>query len=279
VRRAIGRAQCNDAYWHGVFGGLYLPHLRAAIWRELAAAERALRQDEGTGVEALDLDADGEHELWIHSPRQSAIIAPARGGAIEVLLDLERGINLCDVVARHPEAYHSLPDPAATPTGEGGAVPAPPVDHERRGLLMDRFIAGTAQREDFVQGTVPMLRSLTGTRLMESWDVRPDRVEVRLGMPGFHKVIRMEPGGTVHCDWEWDAGFAGDGGGWFSTELSCSAPVSLSAGGAERWEYPVETVARSERGLDRTTQGQAVVLAWPISARRASVTVALDRSR
>src|SRR5207247_1313477 len=27
ARRAIGRAQCNDAYWHGVFGGLYLPHL------------------------------------------------------------------------------------------------------------------------------------------------------------------------------------------------------------------------------------------------------------
>src|SRR2546422_9178916 len=30
ARRAIGRAQCNDAYWHGVFGGLYLPHLRTA---------------------------------------------------------------------------------------------------------------------------------------------------------------------------------------------------------------------------------------------------------
>src|SRR5437667_154173 len=37
-RRAIGRAQCNDAYWHGVFGGLYLPHLRAAIWQNLALA-------------------------------------------------------------------------------------------------------------------------------------------------------------------------------------------------------------------------------------------------
>src|SRR5579872_7398128 len=22
------RGQCNDAYWHGVFGGLYMPHLR-----------------------------------------------------------------------------------------------------------------------------------------------------------------------------------------------------------------------------------------------------------
>src|SRR5207247_1685413 len=44
ARRAIGRAQCNDAYWHGVFGGLYLPHLRAAIWRHLALAEGELRR-------------------------------------------------------------------------------------------------------------------------------------------------------------------------------------------------------------------------------------------
>ncbi len=29
------RAQCNDAYWHGVFGGIYLPHLRHAVYREL----------------------------------------------------------------------------------------------------------------------------------------------------------------------------------------------------------------------------------------------------
>ena len=33
------RAQCNDAYWHGIFGGLYAPHLRTALWRELVRAE------------------------------------------------------------------------------------------------------------------------------------------------------------------------------------------------------------------------------------------------
>src|SRR4030095_8661592 len=44
ARRAIGRAQCNDAYWHGVFGGLYLPHLREAIWRQLAVGEAVLRR-------------------------------------------------------------------------------------------------------------------------------------------------------------------------------------------------------------------------------------------
>ena len=51
ARRAIGRAECNDAYWHGVFGGLYLPHLRDAIWRNLAAAEGELRAGEGLAAE------------------------------------------------------------------------------------------------------------------------------------------------------------------------------------------------------------------------------------
>jgi len=33
------RGQCNDAYWHGVFGGLYAPHLRTALWKNLIHAE------------------------------------------------------------------------------------------------------------------------------------------------------------------------------------------------------------------------------------------------
>jgi 4-alpha-glucanotransferase len=57
ARRAIGRAQCNDAYWHGVFGGLYLPHLREAIWRNLALGSfggaRALRPRSSTWTEMV----------------------------------------------------------------------------------------------------------------------------------------------------------------------------------------------------------------------------------
>ena len=45
-RRALGRAQCNDAYWHGVFGGLYLRHIRDTVWRNLAEAEGLLRGGE-----------------------------------------------------------------------------------------------------------------------------------------------------------------------------------------------------------------------------------------
>lgn len=29
----LSKAQCNDAFWHGIFGGLYLPNLRDNFWR------------------------------------------------------------------------------------------------------------------------------------------------------------------------------------------------------------------------------------------------------
>ena len=82
ARRAIGRAQCNDAYWHGVFGGLYLPFLREAIWMNLARAEAELRAGEALAAETLDFDADGSDEVWVHSSRFSAIVSPGRGGAV-----------------------------------------------------------------------------------------------------------------------------------------------------------------------------------------------------
>ena len=106
ARRAIGRAQCNDAYWHGVFGGLYLPFLRAEIWRNLAMAEGELRAGESLQYEERDLDFDGHAELWIHSSRFSAIVSPGRGGSVEELTRFGLGENLADALTRRREAYH-----------------------------------------------------------------------------------------------------------------------------------------------------------------------------
>jgi alpha-amylase/alpha-mannosidase (GH57 family) len=72
ARRPIARAQCNDAYWHGVFGGLYLPHLRDAIWRNLAEAEAELRRGKNLRWEVADYDWDGQDEILISSHAFSA---------------------------------------------------------------------------------------------------------------------------------------------------------------------------------------------------------------
>ena len=42
---ALWAGQCNCPYWHGVFGGLYLAHLRHAIFSNLIMAEKILAEN------------------------------------------------------------------------------------------------------------------------------------------------------------------------------------------------------------------------------------------
>ena len=106
------RAQCNDAYWHGIFGGLYAPHLRTALWRELVRAETiadALDQSTKTyqAITRLDFDADGMEEIEITSPKFAALIKPSGGGTIEALDFRPSAVTLINSLERRVEAYHS----------------------------------------------------------------------------------------------------------------------------------------------------------------------------
>jgi hypothetical protein len=291
IRRAIGRAQCNDAYWHGVFGGLYLPFLRGHIWHQLANAEALLRAGESLAVETHDVDADGSDEVWIRSAALSALIAPARGGVMEMWLDLTRRENVLNVLARHREAYHeplgSSPSPAphelwqpesGAPSIhelEGELTEIPPIDVEPRGLFVDRIIPADASRDDFIAGRIASVRSWAGQRMGPDWRLADGEVALHLRCDDLAKTLYVSREG-VRCEWRWQPGrFPADA--WFSTELSFSSPMNIDAPGAERWEYSIETVAKSEKGFDRLTQGTALVLRWPASAGEARATVRIEQ--
>jgi alpha-amylase len=105
--QALYRGQCNCAYWHGAFGGIYLPHLRNAIYRELIAADRAADRAEGRQapwVEATtdDYDFDGRTEVRLASDGLDAWIAPARGGMLYELDLRDQGHNLLATLDRRP---------------------------------------------------------------------------------------------------------------------------------------------------------------------------------
>jgi alpha-amylase len=105
------RAQCNDAYWHGVFGGLYAPHLRTALWRELVHAETfADMMRNGAkryqAIDRLDFDADGMEEIEITSPKFAALIKPSGGGTLEALDFRPSTVTLINSLQRRVEAYH-----------------------------------------------------------------------------------------------------------------------------------------------------------------------------
>lgn len=105
-RRAIGRGQCNDAYWHGVFGGLYMKHLREGVRRELMEAERLLRADEELSWSRRDVDGSGGAGWWVHGAEVSGWVDPRGGGTITDLLWLQRGVDVVDVLTRRREEYH-----------------------------------------------------------------------------------------------------------------------------------------------------------------------------
>ena len=285
ARRAIGRAQCNDAYWHGVFGGLYLPHLREAIWKNLALAEAELRRGEALSVEVLDLDGDGHDEIWVHSDQFSALISPRRGGALEEYTVFSSGINYANTLTRRREAYHdtALEQYQASSGADGGAASihhieegvrlegAPPVDAEPRALLLERVLPQGLTLEQYAAGGYWPARSWAQSQCNFAIDQQHDIVAIRCTFGEvMEKRLEFAADGNVAVSYQWDPaiGLPDD---FFASELSLFAPLEVrSDPAADVWTHPIETVAKSERGLDRTTQGQSVTLRWPVHLGRSA---------
>jgi hypothetical protein len=293
IRRAIGRAQCNDAYWHGVFGGLYLPHLRDAIWRNLADAEAALRKGEALAWDRLDIDGDGHEEIWVHSAEFSAIVSPYRGGAIEEYTVFNRGINFANVLTRRREAYHDLAlERQAAHGGHSGDGTAsihdietnirleerPPLDSEDRALMNERVLPRGVGFDDYARGSYWPVLSWTRRPAGEVAVARKKHgleltCTVGDGREGLSKRIRFEPDGRISLTYGWDAGIA-DPDDSFAPEFSFAGELELRcATPADEWRFSIETVAKSERGLDRTRQGESVTLRWPVRLGKAAIEI------
>jgi alpha-amylase/alpha-mannosidase (GH57 family) len=110
LRRHLYKAQCNCAYWHGLFGGLYLPHLRSAIYKHLISAENIIQNKLQTYSPVLagqlkDIDGDGVEEAMIAGKNMRAYIK-LRGGSLRELDIFEPPFNLTDTLTRRKELYH-----------------------------------------------------------------------------------------------------------------------------------------------------------------------------
>lgn len=110
IRDHLYRGQCNCPYWHGAFGGVYLPHLRNAIYYHLIQADTMLDRisDPVTAVQATaeDFNFDGLQEIRLSNDKLCAWIAPGRGGRLYELDVREISHNLLATLQRRPESYH-----------------------------------------------------------------------------------------------------------------------------------------------------------------------------
>lgn len=115
-------AQANDAYWHGLFGGLYLPHLRREVYRNLIALEAALDAVAPRPPLAVcDQDFDGVRELFLGNAEVQAVVKLDAHAALCELDAYALEHNFGDVLTQRTEHYyHKLnAAPVAADSGAG----------------------------------------------------------------------------------------------------------------------------------------------------------------
>ena len=125
------RGQSNDCYWHGLFGGIYISHMRLATFEHLIAAEDLAASASGRGpvADLIDTDLDGINEALLAGHGQTVVVDLAEGGAIGSWDIRAVRHALAAVLRRRPEASHAtLRDheerQTATPAAAAGNEPA-----------------------------------------------------------------------------------------------------------------------------------------------------------
>jgi len=199
----LWRSQCNCAYWHGVFGGIYLPHLREALWIELQKAEHiALEVLDGfPRVVSADLDSDGRDELLVVSRSASVLAHPGRGGTVSELSLIAGGgrpVPLGHVLTRQRESYHDdIPDARSgadgvrsihdsSPATEDGLAGRLVVDRWRRMSFTDLVLPPETAPEDFARCSagIRSLQDAVHSNVLTMRTASAVEVSCRLDLPG-----------------------------------------------------------------------------------------------
>jgi len=199
--------QCNCPYWHGVFGGLYLPHLRAAIYQNLIRAETLIeeglrsRGEQALTIKHQDFDCDGLSEILVETPDLNLYFAPEIGGALYELDYKPKAVNLLDILSRVPEGYHrKLVEARPVPTDhnegqvasihdlvlskEEGLEKRLFYDWYRRGSFIDHFLGSQTTLEDFYRCQYGEEGDFVNQPYRAYWEEQPEGLRLTLNRLG-----------------------------------------------------------------------------------------------
>ncbi|MBK7137030.1 MAG: DUF1926 domain-containing protein [Rhodocyclales bacterium] len=117
------RAQANDAYWHGLFGGLYLPHLRREVYSNLIRLEAALDAVAPRPPLAVgDPDFDGVREVFLGNADVQAVVKLDAHAALCELDAYGLAHNFGDVLTQRAEHYYHKLDAAPEAVNEQAGI-------------------------------------------------------------------------------------------------------------------------------------------------------------
>lgn len=278
------RSQCNCAYWHGIFGGLYLPHLRDAVYAELLQAERLI-PNRRLGSWLQDVDADGQPEVVMATEQQTCFFHRS-GGRLVLWDNLEQLWSWSNVMTRYHEAYHDRMLEALSQSQPEGvanihetlrmkdpdALAALQFDDHVRVSFLDRF------------GESLEAASL-GQPLLQQYAAESGQTWVRLEEPELITKTFTPTDTGLHVDLDVRSPEA-----WYVCELNLAlwwedrersfVTDSFHIGTDEHRLFvrtnvpvhvelrPIRTVSNSENGIETVYQGMTILLALDLAVSR-----------
>jgi len=298
ARDFLYRAQCNDVYWHGVFGGLYLNHLREAAYANLLRAEAASdavlhgEKERWTEVARGDIDLDGGEELLLKTSGLTLLAHAHDGGAVTEISLPRRAVALGHVLTRREEGYHekfrraagsfdgstSIHD--AMVLKDPSVLSALGVDPWQRASFREAYYRDGDRPEAILSGAAAPRCFTAGREASVTVVRRGSRLAAEFAVPlagegiDLHLVKTLVLRGgeeRVEARFRLENRGAETASGWLCSEWNLNL---LSGNGPDRYyEGMGEARALSSSGVAKGVRGFRVVDAW----RNVAAGAALDR--
>ena len=259
------RGQCNCSYWHGAFGGVYLPHLRHAIYNHLIAADNLIDDQAGRGLgegaqqwvelDTEDYNLDARNEVRLASNRLVTFLSPSNGGELYEIDVRSICLNLGATLARREEAYHRKV--LAGPNAAGGDVASIhdrvvfkqegldqllQYDARERNSLVDHFYDLDVSRDAIMRNEAREAGDFVGAAYEAKLRRKEDRMQVQFVRDGhvdgvpvrITKGVTLEAGSDTLEIAYLIEGLPTDRPVHFSTEFNLAG---LPAGADDRYFY------------------------------------------
>jgi len=181
VLREIYKAQANDPYWHGQFGGVYFAFMRQNIYSYLIEAEKMMDKisEQATKITPailpLDIDKDGREEILLETSLITMYFHPFRGGSIFEIDHKAKNVNILNAFQRRKEAYYS---------DDLEYV----VDRWRRYAFFDHFVDKGVSLEDIVKDQYQDLGNFLAVHYQTETNQTETVVSVKLGADAEVKI-------------------------------------------------------------------------------------------
>lgn len=313
MQQKLYQSQANDAYWHGLFGGLYLPHLRRAIYCNIVELEALLDiREPRPAYFTEDADLDGVEEAFLQN------------GVIQAVLKLDSTASICeldayllkhnfgDTLRRQAEHYYQKIQPGerVLPNQEINGIASAhdrinykheinvadiEADVHPQGMFVDRLdgVYISYRHQSFTTKSINFQAEETSQHITKKVELENNRLKVSYFFTGKKRnVFKTEINLAMpSCDGMGGRYiYEGEIPGGFGQPLKLAKMTQITleddtlkgnillkiSSPVIFYAQPHFTVSQSESGFEKIMQAVKLILEWPITADELVITLEIN---